>query len=78
MLAINGTHQSSAYQSRVTNDDIIMMYVIVNNMKIGTFKRPSSKKRPEGEETKDFENDINKAAQDGDSIILVLKRLPPK
>jgi len=78
ILALDDTPHSSAYQSRVTNDDIIMMYATVDNTKrkIGTLKSPLSKKRPEGEETKDFEIDIKRAAQDGNSMILVLKRLP--
>lgn len=78
MLGLNDTPQSSAYQSRVTNDDVIMMYAIVDStkLKLGTFKSPLSKKRPKGEETKDFENDIIRAAWDGNSMIFVLKRLP--
>lgn len=76
MLALKESSLSSAYQSRVTDDDIVMTYAIMDKTKIGTFKPPSSKRRPEGEEMKDFENDITKAAYDGNSMILVLKRLP--
>ena len=78
MLALDDTPHSSAYQSRVTNDDIIMMYATVDNTKrkIGTLKSPLSKKQPEGEEIKDFESDMKIAAWEENSMILVLKRLP--
>ena len=77
MLALNDTPRSSAYQSRVTNDDVIMMYATVDStkLKLGIFKSLLSKKRPKDEETKDFENDICRAAWNGNSIIFVPKSL---